>query len=38
MATKIKLEVNHGNHAKQESGQKITIPNDKQKDQNKQKE
>lgn len=37
MATKIKLEVNHGKHAKQESGQKLTINEDKKKQENKQK-
>lgn len=37
MATKIKLEVNHSKHAKQESGQKITVPDNKAVELNKQK-
>lgn len=33
MATKIKLEVNHAKHAKQESGQKLTLPTEDKKNQ-----
>lgn len=36
MATKIKLEVNHAKHAKQESGQKLTLPAGDKKDQSQQ--
>ena len=33
MPPKIKLEVDHGKHAKQESGQKLTLPPEEKKNQ-----